>query len=82
MTAFLHYELLCDAEGCSSTFNVAEKRADATRAQAARHGWAHGVVPWDPRRGGLAKCVDYCPEHASLIGDLKPKTLPTHARPV
>jgi hypothetical protein len=81
MTAFLHYELLCDAPNCEEHFNIGERRADATRSQAAQHGWAHGVVPPDPRRGGLSKSVDYCPAHASMIGDLQPKTLPIHARP-
>lgn len=82
MTAYQHYELHCDAPGCDAVYNVADKRADATRARAAKEGWVHGVEPPAPHRGGPARSLDYCPAHAGRIGELAPKTLPRHARPV
>lgn len=30
---------------------------------------------------GLPSPNRYCPEHAGLLGELAPKTLPVHARP-
>lgn len=82
MTAFQHYELLCDHAGCEETFNAGERRADFTRQSARLVGWVYGVVPPAPNKGGPAKSLDYCKAHAADLGDLAPKTLPQHARPV
>lgn len=82
MTAFHFYELNCDCDGCPSSYSASSGRADKTRAFAAKFGWAHGVRSPNVGRGGLAKSLDYCPRHAHLIGDLKHKALPEHARPV
>lgn len=83
MTAALHHVLRCDEDGCGTCYTAGERRADHTRQiAAADHGWVHGVVLPDPCRGGLARSLDYCPEHAARLGDLRPKPLPQHARPV
>lgn len=63
MTAFHHYELLCDADGCDASFNAAEARADVTRAKAATVGWVHVVTPRP--HGGPATSADYCQRHAT-----------------
>lgn len=81
MTAVRFYRLKCDAPACRCQFSSNEDRADVTRGLAAPHGWVHGVVPPAPHKGGPAKSLDYCPEHAELLGVLAPKTLPVHARP-
>lgn len=79
MTAILHYKLTCDHPGCSATFNAEERRADVTRARAVLIGWTHGP---SPGYSGPAKSLDYCPLHVAELGDLQPKTLSQHARPV
>lgn len=63
MTAFHHYELLCDApDGCDARFNAAEKHAFKTREYASRQGWVHVVTP--RAEGGPAHSADFCPTHA------------------
>lgn len=80
MTAYQHYELRCDHPGCQRRYNVLERRADVTRARAGQDGWAHGLVPPDPPRGGPARSLDFCPDHADELprSALRP-TLPMHA---
>jgi hypothetical protein len=81
MSAVRYYHLRCDHEGCEMLYSGASDRADATRHLAKQDGWVHGVMPPAPRTGGPAKSLDFCPAHASDIGDLMPKALPMHARP-
>lgn len=71
MTAFHHYELHCDAVGCPASYNVANPRADGTRADALRHGWVHGVA-YNPLTRGPAKSFDFCPTHAFKLAELEP----------
>jgi hypothetical protein len=74
--------LRCDHEGCSAAFSANERRADVTRVHAAGVGWVHGLELPSPNRGGPARSLDYCAEHAADIGDLRPKALPAHARAI
>ncbi len=68
MTARYSYELHCDAPGCSRTFSGLP-RAAASRALARREeGWVHAVALPGPRRGGPAKSLDFCGEHAAQLG--------------
>jgi hypothetical protein len=65
VSAYQIYELLCDDEGCLSTFNGAEITAFATRAKAATQGWVHTRVPSKTASNLTAyRAVDYCPTHA------------------
>jgi hypothetical protein len=64
VTAFHHYELLCDADGCDASFNAAEARAHATREKAAKAGWVHVFVPGGFGKGRTLVCADYCERHA------------------
>lgn len=64
MTAFHHYELLCDADGCDATFNAGEARASVTREKAARVGWIHIWEPGGFANGRTKLNVDYCGAHA------------------
>lgn len=64
MSTFHHYELLCDAAGCSATCNVGEALAMDTRRRAAALGWTSRVIPAEI---GFRKCsrhIDLCPAHA------------------
>jgi hypothetical protein len=63
MSAFHHYELLCDAPGCAATINVGEATADATRRKAAQVGWVLRSLP--PAAGHQwPRAIDLCPDHA------------------
>lgn len=74
MTAFHHYELLCDAPGCGRTFNAGEATATRTREIAGLDGWVHGVIAREA--GGPSKSLDYCSEHAARIRDATPRVFP------
>lgn len=64
MSAFHHYELLCDEPGCAATCNVGEARTDITRRRAAAIGWTARAIP--PSGGHqFARYVDLCPDHAA-----------------
>lgn len=64
VTAFHHYELLCDEPDCDASFNAGEARVKATREAAAKQGWVHIFRPGGYGKGKTAMCTDYCPRHA------------------
>lgn len=62
MTAFHHYELLCDAPGCAATFNAGEVQVGPTRRRAAQIGWVTRIIR--PAHGGVGRrTIDLCPDH-------------------
>ena len=67
MTAFHHYELICDTEGCEESFNAAETRVDVTRQKAATVGWVHVFTPGGFGKGRTKMCADYCQKHAPTV---------------
>ena len=64
MSAFHHYELLCDRPGCSATCNVGEATAYATRRKAAQLGWTSRFEPPGPGYR-WARAIDLCPDHGA-----------------
>lgn len=72
MTAFQHYELLCDADGCDESFNAGEPRAITTRNAAAKVGWLHVFKPGGWGKGKTLVCKDYCAKHADAVEEHQP----------
>lgn len=65
MTAFHHYDLMCDHPGCTARYRGGP-RATQARDEAAQAGWRS----WTRRRfAGPAMSCDSCPVHASEIPD-------------
>lgn len=62
MSAFQHYELICDGLGCTATCNIGEATALETRRKAAQIGWTCRTLPPGPGHQ-LARYVDLCPIH-------------------
>lgn len=63
MSALHHYELHCDAPGCSATCNLGETTAGVTRRKAAQLGWTYRTMAAASGRQ-WGRPVDLCPEHA------------------
>lgn len=65
MTAYHHYDLLCDHPGCEERYRGGPN-ATIARDRAAQDGWRSWCVARQ-NRIGPAKSGDSCPEHAAEI---------------